>query len=110
MTPHVPDRGQIIVINFDPQAGTEIGKRRPALVISPKAYNRRTGLVLVCPITTKPRGNPFEVTLNTKKTVGAVLSDRLRSFDWRARRAALVEKASDETLDEVRARLLPLIE
>lgn len=110
MTANVPDRGQIIAIDFDRQAGTEIGKRRPALVISPKAYNRITGLVLVCPITTKPRGNPFEVSIQTKKTVGAILSDRLRSFDWRARRSALIEKSPAETMDEVRARLLPLID
>lgn len=110
MSPHVPDRGQIIAIDFDPQAGSEIGKRRPALVVTPKAYNKVTGLVLVCPITTKPRGNPFEVQVSTRKTVGAVLADRLRSFDWRARRAALIEKAPAGALEEVRARLLPLID
>lgn len=106
---HIPDRGQIIAINFDPQAGTEIGKRRPALVISPKAYNRPTGLVLVCPITSKVRDYPFEVRLAGHRTVGAVLADRLRSFDWRARESVLIEKVSDETLAEVRAKLMTLI-
>lgn len=110
MTPHLPDRGQIIVMDFDPQAGTEIGKRRPALVLSPKAYNRVTGFVLVCPITTSPRHNPFEVTISTKRIVGAILSDRVRSFDWRARRSELVEKAPVGVLEEVRARLLPIID
>ncbi|MGH8307412.1 MAG: type II toxin-antitoxin system PemK/MazF family toxin [Gammaproteobacteria bacterium] len=110
MTPHVPDRGQIVIMNFDPQAGSEIGKRRPALVISPKAYNRITGLVLVCPISTKPRGYPFEVTVTTAKTTGVVLADRMRSFDWRARQCALVEKSPAGILEETRARLLPLIE
>ena len=110
MTAHMPDRGQIVVMDFDPQAGTEIGKRRPALVISPKAYNRKTGFVLVCPITTKPRGNPFEVPVHSSRTVGAVLADRIRSFDWRARRSALVEKCPAGILDEVRARIFPLID
>ncbi|MBI2382777.1 MAG: type II toxin-antitoxin system PemK/MazF family toxin [Gammaproteobacteria bacterium] len=110
MTPHLPDRGQIVVISFDPQAGHEIGKRRPALVISPKSYNRLTGLVLVCPITSKPRDNPFEVRINTAKIAGAALADRLHSFDWRARQCALVEKAPVGILEEVLARFLPLIE
>lgn len=110
MTPRVPDRGQIVVMNFDPQAGSEIGKRRPALVVSPKAYNRVTGFALVCTITTKPRGYPFEVTVDTVKTTGVILADRLRSFDWRAHQCALIEKAPAGVLEEVRARLLPLIE
>lgn len=107
---HVPDRGQIIVIDFDPKAGSEIGKRRPALVISPKAYNRATGLVLVCPVTTQPRGNPLEVSVVGAKTAGSVLVDRVRSFDWRARRAVLIEKAPEGLFEEVSARLLPLIQ
>ncbi len=110
MTAHVPDRGQIVLLNFDPQAGSEIGKRRSALVVSPKAYNRITGFALVCPVTTKPRDYPFEVAVNTNKTTGVVLADRLRSFDWRARQCVLIEKAPAGVLEEVRARLLPLIE
>ncbi len=110
MTAHVPDRWQIVLLNFDPQAGSEIGKRRPALVVSPKAYNRITGFALVCPVTTKPRDYPFEVAVNTNKTTGVVLADRLRSFDWRARQCVLIEKAPAGVLEEVRARLLPLIE
>ena len=110
MTAHVPDRGQIVLLNFDPQAGSEIGKRRPALVVSPKAYNRITGFALVCPVTTKPRDYPFEVAVNTNKTTGVVLADRLRSFDWRARQCVLIEKAPAGVVEEVRARLLPLIE
>lgn len=109
MTVHVPDRGQIVAIDFDPQAGTEIGKRRPALVMSPKSYNRLTGLVLVCPITTKPRDYPFEVRLLATKTAGAVLADRVHTFDWRARRCALIEKAPAGVPEEAVARFLPLI-
>lgn len=107
---HVPDRGQIIAIDFDPKAGGEIGKRRPALVISPKAYNRATGFVLVCPLTSQPRGNALEVAVTGAKTSGSVLVDRIRSFDWRARRSVLIEKAPAGLFDEVSARLLPLIQ
>ncbi|MDR3414826.1 MAG: type II toxin-antitoxin system PemK/MazF family toxin [Nevskia sp.] len=110
MTAHVPDRGQIVAIDFEPQAGSEIGKRRPALVMSPKSYNRLTGLVLVCPITTKPRDYPFEVRIQTAKTIGAALADRFHSFDWRARRCSLIEKAPGGFLEEVRAKFLTLIE
>lgn len=113
MTPdavHVPDRGQIIAIDFDPKAGGEIGKRRPALVMSPKAYNRATGFVLVCPLTSQPRGNPLEVPVVGGKIAGSVLVDRIRSYDWRARRAVLIEKAPSGLFDEVSARLLPLIQ
>ncbi|MBX6419686.1 MAG: type II toxin-antitoxin system PemK/MazF family toxin [Sinobacteraceae bacterium] len=110
MRAHLPDRGQIVVLDFDPQAGAEIGKRRPALVMSPKSYNRVTGLVLVCPITTQPRDYPFEVRIQTAKTVGAALADRLHSFDWRARRCALIEKAPSGFWEEVRAKFLTLIE
>jgi mRNA interferase MazF len=98
------------VINFDPQAGSEIGKRRPALVMSPKAYNRATGLVLVCPITTKVKDYPFEVRIKTAKTVGAALSDRLHSFDWRARQCSLIEKAPPGLFEEVRSRFQTLLD
>ena len=106
----VPDRGQIVVVNFDPQLGTEIGKRRPALVMSPKSYNRATGFALVCPITSQPRGNALEVPVVGGKTAGSVLIDRIRSIDWRARRVMLVEKAPEGLADEVSLRLRTLIE
>lgn len=113
MTPgalQIPDRGQIVAIDFDPKAGSEIGKRRPALVMSPKSYNRATGFVLVCPLTTQPRGNPLEVPVVGARITGSVLVDRIRSFDWRARRAVLIEKAPFGLFEEVSARLQPLIQ
>lgn len=109
MSVHIPDRGQIIAIDFEPNAGSEIGKRRPALAMSPKTYNRLTGLVLVCPITTKVKGYPFEVRLETSRTVGAVLADRLHSFDWRARRAALIENAPAGVVADTLAKLTALL-
>jgi mRNA interferase MazF len=109
MSVHVPDRGHIVLLNFEPTTGREIGKRRPALVMSPKSYNRITGLALVCPITTRVSDYPFEVRIATTKTVGAALADRLRSVDWRARQCQLVEKAPVGVLDEARAKLSALV-
>jgi mRNA interferase MazF len=106
---HIPDRNQIIAIDFDTKAGGEIGKRRLAQLMPPKAYNGATGFVLVCPISSQPRGNLLEVPLEGSKTIEAVLVDRVRSFDWRARRAVLIEKAPAGMFDEVSLRLQALI-
>jgi mRNA interferase MazF len=109
MSAAVPDRGQIVLLEFASERGREIGKRRPALVLSPKAYNRATGFALVCPITSQVRGGPFEVALATRKTAGVVLADRLTSLDWRARNASVVERVDEALVDEVRQRLLPIL-
>lgn len=106
---HVPDRGDIISLNYDPATGREIGKVRPALVITPKAYNRQIGLALVCPITTRVSGYPFEVALPAGgKAVGAVLADRVSSLDWRARRARLIERAAPGVATDTLALLATL--
>lgn len=110
MTAYLPDRGDIIVMNYDPTTGREIGKVRPSLVLSPKAYNRHTGLLVACPITTKVTGYPYEVDLPAGgRTVGAVLADHVKSMDWRARRASLIEKAAPSVLPEVLAKLSTLL-
>lgn len=109
MTAHCPDRGQIVVIDFMPSSGREIGKRRPALVMSPKAYNRKVGLVMVCPITTKISGYPFEVSLSTKRTVGAILTDRVMSFDWRARKCSLVENCPAKEYAQAKEKLAAVL-
>ncbi|MHB8147122.1 MAG: type II toxin-antitoxin system PemK/MazF family toxin [Vulcanimicrobiaceae bacterium] len=84
----VPERGDLIVIDFDPQAGHEQMKRRPALVLSPAAFNDVFGLAYVAPITTKPKGHAFEIPLPADSPVkGAVMVHQLKSLDWRARRA-----------------------
>jgi mRNA interferase MazF len=91
----VPDRGDLIVMDFDPQAGHEQMKRCPALVLSPAAFNDAFGLAFVAPITTKPRGHAFEVPLPAdSKIQGAVMVHQLKSFDWRARRARIAGKVS----------------
>ncbi|OGZ96847.1 MAG: mRNA-degrading endonuclease [Candidatus Sungbacteria bacterium RIFCSPLOWO2_02_FULL_54_10] len=89
---YIPDRGDIAWISFDPQRGREQAKRRPAVVLSPYRYNQKTGLALVCPITAHAKGYPFEVGVRDGKISGVVLSDHMRSVDWRARRAVLIQK------------------
>ena len=107
---YVPERGDVVWLAFSPQAGHEQAGTRPALVISPAAYNRRVGLALFCPLTTQVKGYPFEVPLpEGGKARGAVLSDQLKSLDWKARRAEFASTTDDATIEEVVARILPLI-
>lgn len=88
---YVPERGDVIWLNFDPQAGHEQAGRRPALVISPAKYNRVSGLVVVCPITNRAKGYPFEVPVPTGLAVtGVVLADQVKNMDWQARDADYV--------------------
>ncbi len=106
-----PDRGDLIWLHFDPRAGHEQAGRRPALVISPAAYNRKVGLALVCPITSQVKGYPFEVPLPEGLPIaGAILSDQIKSLDWGARRAARLGKVPAGVLQAVTARLLALVD
>jgi mRNA interferase MazF len=106
----VPARGDIVSMTFSPQSGHEHAGWRPALVVSPEAYNRVSSLALLCPITSRVKGYPFEVALPPGAEVsGVVLVDQLRSLDWRARKARLVERAPTAVVDEVLARLAPLV-
>lgn len=107
---YFPEEGDIVWLEFDPQAGHEQAGHRPAVVLSRKAYNRKTGLALFCPITSRVKGYPFEVTVSGKKIQGAVLSDQVKSLDWKARRAKLIEKLDDESLAEVIAKLSSIIQ
>ncbi len=86
MAGYVPERGDVVWLSFDPQAGHEQAGHRPALVLSPKAYNGKTGLMLCCPLTTKIKGYPFEVLLSGP-TPSAALADQVKSLDWRVRKA-----------------------
>ena len=95
----VPDRGDLIVLDFDPQAGHEQMKRRPALVLSPAAFNDAFGLAHVAPVSTKPRGHAFEVPLpRGSKVKGVVMVHQLKSLDWRARRARVAGSVSAKLL------------
>lgn len=106
--PYVPEAGDIIWIDFDPQAGREQAKHRPAVVLSPKAYNARSGLLLCCPTTTKIKAYPFEVTLSGQPA-SVALADQVKSFDWRVRKARRKGAATPVELAEIRAKLHPLI-
>jgi len=109
--PYVPGRGELIWLQFNPQAGHEQSGHRPALVISPVAYNRRVGLALCCPITSQVKGYPFEVALPSGLEVeGVILSDQLRSLDWRARKARRITRVPNEVLDEAVGKLLALVD
>lgn len=104
----VPDAGDIVWLQFDPQAGHEQAGHRPALVLSPAAYNGKTGLMLCCPMTTQIKGYPFEVRI-AGDTDSAVLADQVKSLDWRARRAKLKGRISAAELAEVRAKVMALV-
>ena len=104
----VPDAGEIIWIEFDPPVGHEQAGHRPALVLSPAAYNGLTGLLLCVPMTTREKGYRFEVPIAGKRG-GVALADQVKSFDWRARRATQKGNASQSELDAVRIRIRQLI-
>lgn len=109
--PYVPSRGDFVWLEFDPQSGHEQAGRRPALVISPREYNRRAGLALCCPVTSRVKGYPFEVAVPAgSKVEGAVLADQVKSLDWRGRKAAWIAGAPAEVLDETVAKILALVE
>lgn len=108
---YVPDRGDVVWLRFTPQAGHEQAGRRPALVVSPKAYNGKVGLALVCPVTSREKGYPFEVTLPKGMAVeGVILADQVKSLDWRTRKAKRLGTVSQATTDEAVAKILALIE
>lgn len=107
---YVPDAGDLVWLEFDPQAGHEQAGHRPAIVLSPVLYNRAAGLALVCPITTRLKGYNFEVPLPVGLAVqGVVLSDHVCSVDWVARTAKHAGKTSPQTLADVRDRVAALI-
>lgn len=111
MSSYVPDRGDLVWLEFTPQVGSEQRGRRPALVLSPKIYNGKVGLALFCPVTSKIKGYPFEVKLPDGTSVsGVVLSDQLKSLDWRSRKVKFIERASLDVMAMLTARVLTLLE
>jgi mRNA interferase MazF len=105
----VPDAGDIVWLEFSPHAGHEQAGHRPALVLSPAAYNSKTGTMVCCPMTTQIKGYPFEVIIQGKGASAAVLSDQVKNLDWRARKATPKGKVSADELAEVRAKIYVLL-
>lgn len=107
---YVPERGDIVWLNFNPQAGHEQSGRRPALVISPFSYNKKVGLAIFCPVTNQEKDYPFEVKLpKNLKAKGVILSDQVKSLDWHKRNIEFICKISEEILEEVLEKIGTLI-
>ncbi|GAC1346649.1 MAG: endoribonuclease MazF [Isosphaeraceae bacterium] len=108
--PYVPERGDAVWIDFDPRVGHEQAGRRPAIVLSPSAYNDKVGLSIVCPITNQIKGYPFEVLLPPGLGLtGVILADQVKSLDWRRRRAEFLRVLPEAVLTEVFERLSALL-
>ena len=108
--PYVPDRGDIVWLQFNPQAGHEQAGHRPALVLSPASYNRRSGLMLCCPMTSQMKGYPFEVLITSDTDRDSVvLADQVKSLDWKVRKAVKKGTASIEVLAETLSKLQTLL-
>jgi mRNA interferase MazF len=106
---YVPAAGDLVWLEFNPQAGHEQAGHRPAIVLSRKEYNRKTGLAVFCPITSKIKGYPFEVLVAGQKISGAVLADQVKSFDWKFRKAKFIERADSHVFEEVVGKLYAII-
>ena len=107
---YVPEAGDIVWLEFDPQAGHEQAGHRQALVLSPAAYNVKKGLMICCPLSTQIKGYPFEVQTQISTKSGVVLSDQVKSLDWRVRKAKKKGVVSEEVLQEVRAKIKALLQ
>lgn len=107
---YTPDCGDLVWITFNPQAGHEQAGRRPALVLSPKVYNSKVGLALLCPVTSRIKGYPFEVLIPAGLEIGgAVLSDQVKSLDWKSRGAEFADQLPAVALQEVLHKLNTLL-
>ena len=110
MASYVPERGDVILLSFSPRAGREQSGRRPAIVLSPKEYNSKVGLSIMCPITNQVKGYPFEVIIPEEFEVqGVILSDQVKSFDWKVRDAEFFCRVSNQVVNEVLGKLLTLL-
>lgn len=109
MIPYVPEAGDIVMMDFDPQVGREQAKRRPALVLTDQRYNRASGLAVVCPLTSKRKPYPFALPVTIDQVEGAVLVDQLKSLDWAGRKAQFHSKAAPELIKKVRQYIAVLL-
>lgn len=106
---YVPDRNEIIWLDFEPTKGKEIGKYRPALVLSSKAYNQQTGLIICCPISTSIRGGSTEVPLNNLDQPSVVAASLIQTLSWKDRKAKAITSAEKGVMEQVLIRIIPLI-
>ena len=102
---YTPERGDIVWLNFNPGSGHEQQGKRPAVVISPKEYNEKTGLGLFCPITSKIKNYPFEVKIKNVKIDGVVLADQIKSLDWKTRNIEFIAKETSEKTNEIISKI-----
>ena len=109
MVAYVPDRGDLVWLQFDPQIGHEQAGTRPALTLSPRAYNEKVGLAIFCPVTSNEKGYPFEVKIEEQKIQGVILADQVKSLDWRKREAKFIVKAPAKVVIEVIKLLSTLV-
>jgi mRNA interferase MazF len=105
----IPERGDVVWLNFEPQKGKEIQKTRPAIVLSPSKYNSKSGLALFAPITSQIKGYPFEVIINSEQIKGAVLCDQVRSMDWKARKATKIFSLDKSITDSILSKVKLLL-
>lgn len=106
---YIPERGDIVWINFSPTKGHEQAHKRPALVLSPRIYNQKSGMMIACPITSNIKQYPFEVELKTKRVNGAILANHVRSLDWQTRHIVFIHKAPFEILNNVQEHIIQLL-
>lgn len=108
---YVPVRGDIVRVTLNPQTGHEQSGRRPAVILSPEAYNRKVGLAILCPITSQIKGYPFEVPIPQDISIsGVILADQVKNLDWKERKAELIGQLPSEIVDEILNKLLLLLE
>jgi mRNA interferase MazF len=106
---YVPEAGDLVWLDFDPQAGREQAGRRPALVITPGVYNKKTNLMICCPLTTQIKGYPFEVSVDVDGVQSVILADQIKSLDWKIRKTKYKNKVGPEVLAEVKAKAKALL-
>lgn len=107
--PYLPERNHVIWLDFEPGKGREIGKYRPALVLSSREYNRQTGLIICCPISTSIRGGVTEVAINNLKQPSVVAANLIQTLSWKQRQAKFITEAEAGVMDDVLFRIIPLI-